>query len=76
MINNESKLYLDSGPYHMETSPLIYSAIQWTGFLYDRDLRHERFKTLLPNRVWISKYFKTFETSIVLGFSSTGQRRI
>ena len=37
-------LFHNGGPYHTETSPLIYSANQWTGFLYDRDLRHERVK--------------------------------
>ena len=31
-------LFHDGGPYHLETSPLIYS--DW--FLYDRDFRHER----------------------------------
>ena len=25
-------LFHDGGPYHIETSPLIYSANQWTGF--------------------------------------------
>ena len=31
---NTNSLYLfhDGGPYHVETSPLIYSANQWTGF--------------------------------------------
>ena len=27
-----SELFHDGGPYHKETSPLIFSANQWTGF--------------------------------------------
>ena len=42
----ELTLY-DGGPYHLETSPLICSVNQWTGFfLCDRDLRHERKKII------------------------------
>ena len=37
-------LFQDGGRYHTETSPLICRANQWTGFLYDNDLRHERVK--------------------------------
>ena len=48
-------LFHDGGRYHIEASPLICSANQWTGFytitaksmdwfLYDNDLHHERVK--------------------------------
>ena len=36
------KLFHDGVPYYIETSLLICRAIQLTGFLYDRILRHER----------------------------------
>ena len=31
-IVNSFKYFHDGGPYHIETSPLIYKANQWTGF--------------------------------------------
>ena len=36
----------DRGPYHIETSPLIYKANPMYWFLYDRDLGHERVKVV------------------------------
>ena len=36
-------LFHDGGRYHIETSPLICSSNQWTGFyMNDNKLRHER----------------------------------
>ena len=35
---------LDGGPYHIETSSLILLCESMDGFLYDKDLRHERVK--------------------------------
>ena len=34
--------------YHIETSPLICRANQWTGFIYDNGFRHERVKRDKP----------------------------
>ena len=31
-LNMSNELFHDGGPYHIETSPLIYTANQWTGF--------------------------------------------
>ena len=53
------KLFHDGSPYHIETSPLIWSidllskSIDW--FLYDRDLRHERVSYFHQ----VSPYWKT-----------------
>ena len=35
-------LFHDGGRYHIETSPLICSSNQWTGFYMNDKLRHER----------------------------------
>ena len=46
------KFFHDGGPYHIETSPLICSANQWTGFyIYNNDPRHER-----VNRIFTEYY--------------------
>ena len=42
----QNELFHDGGPYHIETSPLICSANQWTGF---SDIRHERVKSFQAN---------------------------
>ena len=42
----QNELFHDGGPYHIETSPLICSANQWTGFY---DIRHERVKSFQAN---------------------------
>ena len=39
-----SLLTLDEGPYHIETSPLICSAMDW--FVYDKDFVSEKVKEL------------------------------
>ena len=39
--------YYDGGPYHIEASPLICSAMDW--FLYDRDLDHEKVNPFQAN---------------------------
>ena len=53
----------DRGPYHIETSPLIYKANPMYWFLYDRDLGHERVKVVKNMIFWQhcvkSNYAKT-----------------
>ena len=50
----------DGDPYHIETSPLICSLNQWTGF-YDRELHHERVKT--------SKYTGCYHNTLLILYS-------
>ena len=47
-----SLLTLGEGPYHIETSPLICSANQWTVFYMVGNLRHERVKIKLKNELF------------------------
>ena len=43
---SQVQLFYDGDPYDIETSPLICSAKSNDWFLYDRDLRHERVKSV------------------------------
>ena len=54
-----NELFHDEGPYHIETSPLIYSANQWTGFY---DIRHERVKLFQAN--WSFSIFSKTEQQV------------
>ena len=38
LITGIFKLLLDRGPYNIETSPLVWTGLEWVP--YDRDLRH------------------------------------
>ena len=53
------QVFHEGGPYHMETSPLIPSANQWTGL---RDLRHERVKALIG----FIGYLKSVNESVLI----------
>ena len=61
--DNELILY-GGGPYYIETSPLIQSAKQWTGF-YMRDLRHKRVKLFQINNYDLQTHLKHCEESLM-----------
>ena len=65
----KKKLFNDGGPSHIETSPFICRAKQWTGFYIDRDIRHER---IISNKkdtftTLLSAYDETFFAKMVSG---------
>ena len=59
-----NQLFCDGGAYNIETSPLICSEKQWTGF-YKRDLRHERVKLFQINNYDLKTHLKHCETSFI-----------
>ena len=64
LLKDDELILYGGGPYHIETSPLIQSAKQWTGF-YMRDLRHERVKLFQINNYDSETHLKHCETSLM-----------
>ena len=60
--------------YHIET---ICSANQWTGFLYDRDLRHERVKIAVYIRFRVHLNYSCFslQNTEVVSFESSDKQQ-
>ena len=48
------QFFHDAGSYHIDTSPLIWFADQWTGFYYDREVHHVRVKIWVRDVAQIS----------------------
>ena len=59
-------LFHDGGPYHIDTSPLIRSANQYTGFYYDWDLRHERNNMKYVFSTFLLPYFVLYILRILI----------
>ena len=55
-LYSKFKLFPGGGPYHVETSPLISSANQWTGFyMSGASVTKELILTLRKNNSYIRK---------------------